>query len=59
MIFPCNIGENLSIDEVSLSKGELQTYLTNKTGKGKKGTIVASIKGTKSKNIIEVIKKYL
>jgi len=37
-----------------LSKGELYTYLTNKSGKGKKGTLVASVKGTKSKDIVSV-----
>ena len=37
MLFPENIGENLSIDEVSLSQGELYTFVTNKKGKGKKG----------------------
>ena len=36
LIYPENIGERLSIDEVSLSKGELYTYVTNKDGKGKK-----------------------
>lgn len=57
MIFPENIGEHLSIDETSLSKGELYTYVTNKAGKGKKGTLVASIKGTKVKEIVEVLSK--
>lgn len=57
MIYPENIGENLSLDETSLSKGELYTYLTNKSAKGKKGTLVASIKGTKSADIISVIEK--
>jgi transposase len=47
----------LSIDEVSLSKGELYTFVTNKKGKGKKKTLVASIKGTKSQDIIAVINK--
>jgi transposase len=42
----------LSIDEVSLSKGELYTFLTNKSGKGKKKTLVACIKGTKSQDVI-------
>jgi transposase len=55
MIFPENIGTNLSIDEVSLSQGELYTFVTNKEGKGKKGTLVASIKGTQSKDIIAVL----
>ena len=57
MIYPENIGENLSIDEVSLSKGELYTFVTNKQGRGKKRTLVASIKGTKSQDIIDVLKK--
>lgn len=57
MIFPENLGEHLSIDETSLSKGELYTYVTNKAGKGKKGTLVASIKGTKVKEIVEVLSK--
>ncbi|MCB6062213.1 transposase, partial [Flavobacterium psychrophilum] len=55
MIYPENIGENLSIDEVSLSKGELYTFVTNKQGRGKKKTLVASIKGTKSQDIIDVL----
>ena len=38
LIYPENIGEFISIDELSLSKGELYTYLTNKAGKGKNGT---------------------
>nr|WP_166763716.1 transposase [Flavobacterium psychrophilum] len=55
LIYPENIGENLSIDEVSLSKGELYTFVTNKQGRGKKKTLVASIKGTKSQDIIDVL----
>ena len=51
------MGAYLSIDEVSLSKGELYTFLTNKAGKGKQGTLVACIKGTSSKDIIEVLEK--
>jgi len=57
MIYPENVGKFISIDEVSLSQGELYTFITNKAGKGKQGTIIASIKGTKSKDIIEILKK--
>ena len=57
MLFPENMGEYLSIDEVALPKGELYTFITNKKGKGKKGTIVASIGGTKSQDIINVLEK--
>ena len=42
---------------MSLSKGELYTYVTNKDSKGKKGTLVASIKGTRSTDIIDVLQK--
>ena len=57
MIYPQNIGENLGIDELSLSKGELYTFVTNKNGRGKKKTLVAIIKGTKSQDIISVLNK--
>ncbi|QOH25619.1 ISAon1 family transposase [Flavobacterium columnare] len=57
LIYPENIGENLSIDEVSLSKGELYTFVTNKQGRGKKKSLVAVIKGTKSQDIIDVVTK--
>lgn len=57
LLYPENIGPFLSIDEVSLSKGELYTYLTNKEAKSKKGTLVASIKGTLSQDLIQVLKK--
>lgn len=55
MLFPENIGTNLSIDETALSNGELYTVVTNKAGKGQKGTLVAIIEGTQSDNIIRVL----
>ena len=57
LIYFENIGEHLSIDELSLSKGELYTFVTNKNGRGKKKTVVAIIKGTKSHDIIDVLNK--
>ncbi|MDN3672773.1 hypothetical protein QWY99_06875 [Flavobacterium branchiarum] len=42
----------LSLDETSLSNGELYTVLTNKAAKGKKGAIVAIVKGTKAEVIM-------
>ena len=42
---------------MSLSKDELYTFLTNKSGKGKKKTLVACIKGTKSQDIMDFICK--
>lgn len=57
MLFPDNISDYLSIDEVSLSKGELYTFVTNKKGKSKQGTMVACIKGTRSEDIIKILEK--
>ncbi|WP_425280027.1 ISAon1 family transposase, partial [Flavobacterium fluviatile] len=57
LLFAKNIGKRLSIDETSLSNGELYTILTNKSSKGKKGTIVAMIAGTKAETVIGIIEK--
>jgi transposase len=57
LVFPENIGENISIDEVSLSQGEVYTFVTNKKGRGKQGSLIAVIKGTLSKDIISVLEK--
>jgi len=55
LMFPENMGPNLSLDETALSNGELYTVLTNKEGKGKKGTLVAIIEGTEAENVISVL----
>lgn len=54
LLFPQNMGETLSLDETAFTNGELYTILTNKSKGGKKGSIVAIIKGTKSEDIINV-----
>ena len=55
LLFERNVGATLSIDEVSLSNGELWTFLTNKAGKGRKGTLVAAIRGTRISDIKRVL----
>ena len=55
ILFEDNLGENLSIDETAVSQGELYTVITNKEAKGKKGALVAMIKGTESKRINQII----
>jgi len=57
LLFPENIGRQLSMDETSLSNGELYTIVTNKEAKGKKGAIVAIVEGTVSKNVIEILRR--
>lgn len=57
MLYPKNLSQQLSLDEVALSDGELYTVLTSKKGKGRKGSIVAIIKGTISDTVIEYLLK--
>lgn len=55
IVFPDNIGPYLTIDETSLSQGELYTVITNKEANGRKGSLVAMIKGVDSKNIKSIL----
>jgi len=58
LLYPENITGKLSIDEVSLSKGELYTFVTNKNTRVKnKGSIVAVINGTQANIITEVLER--
>ena len=57
LLFPSNIGKHLSLDETALSHGELYTVLTNKSAKGKSGTIVAIVAGTSSEKVMEVLQR--
>jgi len=57
LLFPENLGSFLSMDETSLSQGELYTIVTNKAAKGKKGSLVAMVKGTVSKTVISILQK--
>ena len=57
LLFDENLGESLSIDETCLSSGEVYTFLTNKAGKGGRGTLVAVVRGTKAEDVIRVLEK--
>jgi transposase len=57
LLFPDNIGQYLSIDETAFTNGELYTIVTNKEAKGKKGALVAMVKGTKAENVIKILLK--
>lgn len=58
LIFLENISDSISIDEVSLSKGELYTIVTNKnTGCKNKKSVIAIINGTEAKTIEKVLLK--
>lgn len=55
IVFPENIGPQLSIDEVAVSKGELYTIVTNKAAHGGKGALVAMVAGTKAIDVVTVL----
>lgn len=55
ILYPKNVGYRLCIDETALSKGELYTIIINKDKHGRKGSIVAVIKGTKAEDVIAVL----
>ena len=57
LLFPKNLGGYLSLDETAFSNGELYTVLTNKDAQGKKGAIVAMVKGTKAEDVIRILQQ--
>jgi transposase len=52
MLFKKNMSTRLCIDETYLSQVELYTIFANKAAKGKKGSLVAIIRGVKSENTL-------
>jgi transposase len=57
LVFPENIGDHLSLDEVEVSGGELYTILTNKARHGRQGCLVAIVHGTKAEDVISAFEK--
>ena len=62
LIYPQNISKYISIDETAFTNGELYTIATSKSTKGKKGLIIAIIKGVQADQVtkcLRLITKYL
>ena len=57
LLFPENIGPRLAIDESSLSNGELYTFVTNRDASTRECSLVAVVAGTKSEDVIAVLKR--
>lgn len=57
LIFPENISPHVSIDETCLSTGEVYTIASNKDAHGRKGCLIAVVKGTKAKDVIKALMK--
>ena len=55
VLFPGNIGRYLSVDETDA--GDLRTIITNKLAHGRKGAIVAIVKGTRAEDVSSVLLK--
>ena len=53
MLFPNNFGDDMSLDETSLSNGEVYTILTNKAAHGGKGALAAMVRGVASDTVSE------
>lgn len=57
MLFPDNFGDDMSLDETSLSNGEVYTILTNKAAHGGKGTLAAMVRGVASDTVSRILTK--
>lgn len=55
ILYPENIGENLSLDETCLSNGDVYTILTNKAAKGRKGALVAMVRGVATDTVSGIL----
>lgn len=57
ILFPDNIGPDMSLDETCLSNGDVYTILTNKAAHGRKGALAAMIKGVAPETVSSILKK--
>lgn len=57
LLFPKNLGKDLALDETSLSNGDVYTILTNKGAHGKKGALVAIVRGVSASCVINILRK--
>jgi transposase len=57
LLFKDNLSENLAIDEVALSKGELYTLLSSRDTTTRTRRLISTVAGTKAEELIEVFLK--
>lgn len=55
LVFADNVGASICIDETALSNGELYTIVTNRSCRGRKGTLIAMVKGVSADRVTEAI----
>lgn len=57
ILYPENLGADMSLDETCLSNGDVYTILTNKAAHGGKGALAAMIRGVATDTVSAVIRK--
>lgn len=57
MLYPENLGTDMSLDETCLSNGNVYTILTNKAAHGGKGALAAMIKGVATDVVSSILRK--
>lgn len=57
ILFPDNIGGDMSLDETGLSNGDFYTLMANKAARGRKGALVAMVRGVATDTVSSVLKK--
>ena len=57
LLFPENLGTDLSLDETCLGNGEVYTILTDKSAHGRKGALVSIIRGVATDTVSAVLLK--
>lgn len=57
ILYPGNLGPDMSLDETCLSNGDVYTILTNKAAHGGKGALAAMIRGVATDAVSAVLKK--
>lgn len=57
VLYPENLGADMSLDETCLSNGDVYTILTNKAAHGRKGALAAMIRGVATDAVSAVLKK--
>lgn len=57
VLYPENLGQDMSLDETCLSNGDVYTIMTNKAAHGGKGALAAMIRGVASDTVSAILKK--
>lgn len=57
VMYPENLGEDMSLDETCLNNGDVYTILTNKAAHGGRGALAAMIRGVATDTVSDVLKK--